>query len=52
MRDMVIRECYRLATLLSQELDPDWDNVSNRELLTIYGDLRIDTELEEYDEND
>lgn len=52
MRDMVIRECYRLAEQLGEELNPNWDNVSNRELLTIYGDLRIDTELEEYDEND
>jgi uncharacterized protein YihD (DUF1040 family) len=50
MRDMVIRECHRLAELLGEELDPNWNNVSNIELLTIYGDLRIDIETEEYDD--
>ena len=51
MRDMVIRECHRLAEELGEELDTNWNNISNKELLTIYGDLRIDIELEEYDED-
>lgn len=51
MRDMVIRECHRLAKVLGEELDSNWNNISNAELLTIYGDLRIDVELEEYDED-
>lgn len=50
MRDMVIRECHRLAELLGEELDSNWNNVSNIELLIIYGDLRIDLETEEYDD--
>jgi hypothetical protein len=52
MRDMVIRECHRLAKELGEELGTNWNNISNIELLSIYGDLRIDIELEEYDEND
>ena len=51
MRDMVIRECHRLASLLGEELASDWNNISNAELLTIYGDLRIELETEEYDED-
>jgi hypothetical protein len=51
MRDMVIKECHRLAAELGEELDTNWNNISNAELLTIYGDLRIDLELEEYDED-
>jgi len=51
MRDMVIKECHRLAAELGEELDPNWNNISNKELLIIYGDLRIDIELEEYDED-
>jgi len=51
MRDMVIQECHRLAKELGEELDPNWNNISNAELLTIYGDLRIELETEEYDED-
>jgi hypothetical protein len=51
MRNMVIKECHRLAAELGEELDTNWNNISNAELLTIYGDLRIDIELEEYDED-
>ena len=51
MRDRVIKECHRLAEELGEELDTNWNNISNKELLTIYGDLRIDIELEEYDED-
>jgi hypothetical protein len=51
MRDMVIRECHHLADALGEHLSSNWDNISNAELLTIYGDLRIDTELEEYDQD-
>lgn len=52
MRDMVIQECHRLASLLGEELDSNWNNISNHELLTIYGDLRIELETEEYDNED
>jgi hypothetical protein len=51
MRDMVIKECHRLAAELGEELDTNWNNISNAELLTIYGDLRIELETEEYDED-
>ena len=47
MRDLVIAECHRLADQLGEYLDPNWNNVSNKELLEIYGDLRIDVELED-----
>ena len=46
MRNMVIAECHRLAEELGEYLDPNWDNVSNKELLELYGDLRIDLETE------
>ena len=52
MRDMVIQECHRLASLLGEELDSNWNNISNAELLIIYGDLRIELETEEYDNED
>lgn len=51
MRNMVIAECHRLAALLGKELDSNWNMISNQELLIIYGDLRIEIELEEYDED-
>jgi len=51
MRDMVIKECHRLAAELGEELDTNWNNISNAELLIIYGDLRIELETEEYDED-
>jgi hypothetical protein len=51
MRDMVIQECHRLAAQLGEELDTNWNSISNAELLTIYGDLRIELETEEYDED-
>lgn len=48
MRDMVIAECHRLADELGEYLDPNnWNNISNKTLLEIYGDLRIDLKTEE-----
>lgn len=50
MRGMVIAECHRLAEELGECLDPNWNNISNKELLEIYGDLRVDLETEEISE--
>jgi hypothetical protein len=53
MREYVISECHRLADELGEYLDSDWSQISNKTLLEIYGDLRIDIELGElYDENE
>lgn len=49
MRNLVIDEILKLLQLvpISYHIKP-WDQWSNRELLTFYGDLRIDIETEEY----
>lgn len=52
MRDLVIAECHRLADELGEYLDSDWSHISNKTLLEIYGDLRIDTELGELCDDD
>lgn len=51
MRNFVIAECHRIADLLGEYIEPNWNNVSNKQLLEIYGDLRIDLELEDIEED-
>jgi hypothetical protein len=52
MRNLVINEIIELIQLLPvpYAIKP-WDLYSNRDLLELYGKLRIDIETEEYDEN-
>ena len=52
MRNLVIDEILRLMQLelTVYNLKP-WDQWSNKDLLEFYGELRIDIETEEYDED-
>jgi hypothetical protein len=50
MRDLVIAEIEQLLKLAPLDYTiPPLTQWSNRDLLTFYGDLRIDIETEEYD---
>jgi hypothetical protein len=51
MRNLVIDEILKLMQLvpICYDIKP-WDQWSNRDLLEFYGDLRIDIETEEYDD--
>lgn len=52
MRDLVIAECYRIADLLDEYLEQNLSQMSNRDLLELYGRLRVDLELEFYDDEE
>jgi hypothetical protein len=51
MRNLCIAEIVRLMqhSHINYDIKP-WDQWSNRELLEFYGNLRIDIETEEYDD--
>ena len=53
MRNLTISEIIRLLQMIPvcYNLKP-WDQWSNRELLEFYGNLRIDIETEEYDDEE
>jgi len=48
---MVIQECRRLADQLGEYIEINWNQVSNKQLLEIYGNLRIEIETEEIDDH-
>jgi hypothetical protein len=50
VRNQVIQECQRLADQLGKYVEINWNMVSNKQLLEIYGDLRIELETEEIDD--
>ncbi len=53
MRNMVIKECERLLTEVGEDVTKyEWDMYSNMELLVIYGNLRIEIETEDFNEDE
>jgi hypothetical protein len=53
MRDMVIKECEKLLAEVGEDVAMyKWDMYSNKELLGLYGNLRIEIETEEYGDDD
>ena len=53
MRNLVIDEILKMMQIvpITYNIKP-WDQWSNRELLEFYGNLRIDIETEEYDDDE
>jgi hypothetical protein len=43
---MVIQECRRLADQLGEYIEINWNRISNKQLLDIYGNLLIEVETE------
>ena len=53
MRNLVIDEILKLMQIVHIDYNiKPWDQWSNRELLEFYGNLRIDIETEEYDDDE
>jgi hypothetical protein len=52
MRDMLIEEVHRLAETVNYPICDDLRTWSNKEILQLYGDLRVEEEFGfYYDEN-
>lgn len=52
MRDMLIEEVHRLAETINYPICDDLRTWSNKEILQLYGDLRVEEEFGfYYDEN-
>ena len=52
MRDMLIEEVHRLAESVNYPICDDLRTWSNKEILVLYGDLRVEEEFGMYyDEN-